>query len=68
MDRGQTAPKRKNCHPDPKTTYESGLGEAGLHCSVWRQPILTVPEKTLVMEDGTVIPLDDVVSLTGEIF
>jgi len=26
---------------------------------------ISVPEKTLVMEDGTVIPLDDVVSLTG---
>ena len=29
---------------------------------------ISVPEKTLVMEDGTVIPLDDVVSLTSEIF
>ena len=29
---------------------------------------ISVPERTLVMEDGTVIPLDDVVSLTSEIF
>ena len=29
---------------------------------------ISVPEKTLVMEDGTVIPLYDVVSMTGEIF
>ena len=26
---------------------------------------ISVPEKTLVMEDGTEIPMDDVVSLTG---
>ena len=26
------------------------------------------PEKTLVMEDGTVIPLDDIVSITSEGF
>ena len=26
---------------------------------------VSVPEKTLVMEDGTVIPLDDISSLTG---
>ena len=26
---------------------------------------ISVPEKTLVMEDGTVIPLDDVVSVDG---
>ena len=26
---------------------------------------ISVPEKTLVMEDGSVIPLDDIVSLTG---
>ena len=26
---------------------------------------ISVPEKTLVMEDGAVIPLDDIVSLTG---
>ena len=26
---------------------------------------ISVPERTLVMEDGTVIPLDDIVSLTG---
>ena len=29
---------------------------------------ISVPEKTLVMEDGTEIPLDDIVSMTGEIF
>ena len=29
---------------------------------------ISVPEKTLVMEDGTVIPMEDVVSTTGEIF
>ena len=28
---------------------------------------VSVPEKTLVMEDGTVIPLDDVVSIGGNI-
>ena len=27
-----------------------------------------IPEKTLVMEDGTEIPLDEVVSLIGELF
>ena len=26
------------------------------------------PEKTLVMEDGTVIPIDDVAAIAGEIF
>ena len=29
---------------------------------------ISVPEKTLVMEDGAEIPLDDIVSMTGEIF
>ncbi len=29
---------------------------------------ISVAEKTLVMEDGTVIPLDDVVSVASEIF
>ncbi len=29
---------------------------------------ISVPEKTLVMEDGTEIPLEDVVSIIGEIF
>ena len=29
---------------------------------------ISVPERTLVMEDGTVIPLDDVVSVASEIF
>ena len=29
---------------------------------------ISVAEKTLVMEDGTVIPLYDVISMTGEIF
>ena len=29
---------------------------------------ISVPEKTLVMEDGTVIPQDDIVSAAGEIF
>ena len=29
---------------------------------------ISVPEKTLVMEDGMVIPMEDVVSTTGEIF
>jgi len=29
---------------------------------------VSVPEQTLVMEDGTEIPLDEVVSLTGELF
>ena len=29
---------------------------------------ISVPEKTLVMEDGAVIPLYDVISMTGEIF
>ena len=29
---------------------------------------ISVPERTLVMEDGTVIPLDDVVSIASEIF
>ena len=29
---------------------------------------IAVPEKTLVMEDGTVIPIEDVVSITSEIF
>ena len=29
---------------------------------------VSVPEKTLVMEDGAEIPLDDIVSMTGEIF
>ena len=29
---------------------------------------ISVVEKTLVMEDGTEIPLDDIVSMTGEIF
>ena len=29
---------------------------------------ISVAEKTLVMEDGTEIPMDDVVSLTGGIF
>ena len=28
---------------------------------------ISVPEKTLVMEDGTVIPLDDVISIDGSI-
>ena len=26
---------------------------------------ISVPEKTLVMKDGTVIPLDDIVALAG---
>ena len=29
---------------------------------------ISVPERTLVMEDGTEIPLEDIVSMTGEIF
>ena len=29
---------------------------------------VSVPEKTLVMEDGKGIPIDDVISMTGEIF
>ena len=29
---------------------------------------ISVSEKVLVMEDGTEIPLDDIVSMTGEIF
>ncbi len=29
---------------------------------------ISVPEKVLVMEDGSVIPLEDIVSMTGEIF
>ena len=29
---------------------------------------ISVPERTLVMEDGTVIPLDDAVSIAREIF
>ena len=29
---------------------------------------ISVPEKTMVMEDGTVIPIEDVVSITSEIF
>ena len=29
---------------------------------------ISVPEKTLVMEDGTEIPMEDIVSMTGEIF
>ena len=29
---------------------------------------VSVPEKTLVMADGTVIPIEDVVSITSEIF
>ncbi len=29
---------------------------------------VSVPEQTLVMEDGTEIPLDEVVSLIGELF
>ena len=29
---------------------------------------ISVPEKTMVMEDGTVNPLDDVVSIDGNIF
>ncbi len=29
---------------------------------------ISVPEKILVMEDGTEIPLDEVVSLIGELF
>ena len=29
---------------------------------------VSLPEKVLVMEDGTVIPMEDVVSTTGEIF
>ena len=29
---------------------------------------ISVPERTLVMEDGTVIPLDDVAAITSEIF
>ncbi len=29
---------------------------------------ISVPEKTLVLEDGSVIPLYDVISMTGEIF
>ena len=29
---------------------------------------ISVPERTLVMEDGTVIPLDDVVSITSKEF
>ena len=29
---------------------------------------ISVPEKTLVMEDGTEFPLEDVVSIIGEIF
>ena len=29
---------------------------------------ISVPEKTLVMEGGTVIPLDDIVSMASEIF
>ena len=29
---------------------------------------ISIPEKTLVMEDGTEIPLDEVVSLIGELF
>lgn len=29
---------------------------------------ISVPEKTLVMEDGAEIPMEDIVSMTGEIF
>jgi len=29
---------------------------------------ISVPEKTLVMEDGTEIPMEGVISITGEIF
>ena len=29
---------------------------------------VSVPEQTLVMEDGTEIPMEDIVSMTGEIF
>ena len=29
---------------------------------------ISVPEKVLVMEDGTEIPMEDIVSMTGEIF
>lgn len=29
---------------------------------------ISVPEKTLVMEDGMEIPLDEIVSLIGELF
>ena len=29
---------------------------------------ISVSEKTLVMEDGTEIPMEDIVSMTGEIF
>jgi len=29
---------------------------------------ISVPEKTLVMEDGTVIPLEDIVSIASKIF
>ena len=29
---------------------------------------ISVPEKVLVMEDGSVIPMEDIVSMTGEIF
>ena len=29
---------------------------------------VSVPEQTLVMEDGTEIPMEDIISMTGEIF
>ena len=29
---------------------------------------ISVAEKTLVMEDGTEIPMEDIVSMTGEIY
>ena len=59
--------------PDrPKATIEYFVPDdrkaGGAYVSVTgRVRHVSVPEKTLVLEDGTVIQLEDVVSITGEI-
>ena len=60
--------------PDrPEATIEYFVPDdrkaGGAYVSVTRRVRhISVPERTLVMEDGMVIPLDDVVSLIGELF
>ena len=55
----------------PEVTIEyfvpDGRKSGGAYVTVnGRVRHISVPEKTLVMEDGTVIPMDDVTALTGE--
>ena len=48
--------------PDDRKTGGAYVTVAG------RVRHISVPEKVLVMEDGTEIPMEDIVSMTGEIF